>query len=165
MVRHETGKISFKDLELVSDVDDDGSGATGLEGSFKMFTHTIQNWDPEDEILKAFRLLVDHETGEISFKNLELFSDVEDDGSGTTGLEVSFKMFTHKILNRDPEDEILKAFCLWVDNETGRISFKNLKLISDVDDDGSGTTSVPIQTPPRPSYRHWPPEKPVAAGR
>ena len=33
-------------------------------------------------------------------------------------------MMTHKILNRDPKDEILKAFRLFDDDETGRISFK-----------------------------------------
>ena len=92
--------------------------------------------------MKAIRLLDDDETGKISFKNLELISDVDNDGSGTTGLEVSFKMFTHKILNRDPKDEILKAFRLLDDDETGKISFKNLKLISDVDDDGSGTIGL-----------------------
>ena len=48
-------------------------------------------------------------------------------------------MITHKILNRDPKDVILKAFRLLDDDETGKISFKNLKLISDVDVDGSGT--------------------------
>ena len=29
------------------------------------------------------------------------------------------KMMTHKILNRDPKDEILKAFRLFDDDETG----------------------------------------------
>ena len=77
-----------------------------------MNTHRILNRDSKDEILKAFRLLDDHETGRISFKYLKLISDVDDDGSGTTGLEVSFKMITRKILNRDPKDEILKAFRL-----------------------------------------------------
>ena len=108
--------------------------------SFKMITHKILNRDPEDEILKAFRLLDDDDTGKISFKNLKLISDVDDDGSTTTGLEVSFKRFTHKILNRDPKDEIPKAFRLLGDDETGKISFKNLKLFSDVHDDGSSTT-------------------------
>ena len=72
-----------------SDVDDDGSGTVGLEVSFKLFTPKILNWDPKDEILKAFRLLGDDETGKISFRNFKLISDVDDDGSGTTGLQVS----------------------------------------------------------------------------
>ena len=60
-------------------------------------------------------------TGKISFKDLKLISDLDDDGSGTTGLEVSFKMFTHKILNRDPKDEILKALRPVDNGETGNI--------------------------------------------
>jgi len=37
---------------------------------------------------------------------------------------------THKILNRDPKDEILKAFRLFDDDETGKSSFKNLKRVA-----------------------------------
>ena len=36
---------------------------------------------------------------------------------------------TFKILNRDPKDEILKAFRLFDDDETGKISFKSLKRV------------------------------------
>merc|ERR1712222_7986 len=57
-------------------------------------------------------------------------SDVDDDGSGTIGYEEFLKMMTHKILNRDPKDEILKAFRLFDDDETGKISFKNLKRVA-----------------------------------
>ena len=49
-----------------------------------------------------------------------IISDVDDDGSGTT----------HKILNRDPKDEILKPFRLFDDDETSKISFKNLKRVA-----------------------------------
>ena len=56
-----------------------------------------------------------------------MISDVVDDGSGTIEYEEFLEMMTHKILNRDPTDKILKAFRLFEDDETGEISFKNLK--------------------------------------
>ena len=61
-----------------------------------ILTHKILNRDPKDEILKAFRLVDDGETGKISIKNLKLIPDVDDDGGGTIGLEVSFKIITQK---------------------------------------------------------------------
>ena len=104
-----------------------------------MITHKILNRDPKDVILKAFRLLDDDETGKISFKNLKLISDIDDVGSGTICFGEFFKMITHKILTRDPKDVILKAFRLLDDHETGKTSFKYLKLISGVGVDSSGT--------------------------
>jgi len=58
------------------------------------------------------------------------WGEIDDDGSGTIGYEEFLKMMTHKILNRDPKDEILKAFRLFDDDETGKISFKNLKRVA-----------------------------------
>ena len=86
-----------------------------------MLTHKILNRDPENEVLKAFRLFGDDVTCKISFTKVQLISDVDDDGSVTAGSEVSFKLFTHKILNWDPKDEILKAFRLLGDDVTGKI--------------------------------------------
>merc|ERR1719379_649261 len=63
-------------------------------------------------------------------KSKKMISDVDDDGSGTIGYPEFLKMMTHKILNRDPKDEILKAFRLFDDDETGKISFKNLKRVA-----------------------------------
>merc|ERR1719275_320756 len=63
-------------------------------------------------------------------RSKKMISDVDDDGSGTIGYEEFLKMMTHKILNRDPKDEILKAFRLFDDDETGKISFKNLKRVA-----------------------------------
>ena len=73
-------------------------------------------------------------------------------------------MMSQKILNRDPKDEILKAFRLFDDDETGKISFKNLKrvakelgermtdeelqeMIDEADRDGDG------EVPPRRMHR------------
>ena len=117
----QAGKISFKNLKLISDADDVGSGTIGFEEFFKMMTHKIMNRDPKGVILKACCLLDDDETGKISFKNLKLISDVHVDGSGNFGFQEFFKMMTHQILNRDPTDEILKAFHLLDDDETGYI--------------------------------------------
>ena len=52
--------------------------------------------------MKAFRLLDDHGTD-----------------SGTIVFEEFFKIMTHKILNQDTEDGILKAVRLLVDHKTG----------------------------------------------
>eukprot|EP00811_Abedinium_folium_P024474 NODE_34397_length_258_cov_5.755725.p3 GENE.NODE_34397_length_258_cov_5.755725~~NODE_34397_length_258_cov_5.755725.p3 ORF type:complete len:81 (+),score=36.55 NODE_34397_length_258_cov_5.755725:3-245(+) len=37
---------------------------------------------------------------------------------------------TFKILNRDPKEEILKAFKLFDDDNTKKISFRNLKRVA-----------------------------------
>merc|ERR1712224_773085 len=75
----------------------------------------------------------------------KMISDVDDDGSGTIEFNEFLQMMSQKILNRDPKDEILKAW-LFDDDETGKISFKNLKrvakelgeMIDEADRDGDG---------------------------
>jgi len=57
-------------------------------------------------------------------------SDVDDSGSGTIGHQECLKMMAHKILNRDPNDEILKAFHLFDDDETGKHPSKHLKRVA-----------------------------------
>merc|ERR1712187_1103809 len=91
--------------------------------------------EQKQEIKEAFDLFDTDGSGEIDSKELKeemqkMISDVDDAGSGTIGYEEFVKMMTHKILNRDPKDEILKAFRLFDDEETGKISFKNLKRVA-----------------------------------
>jgi len=56
-----------------------------------------------------------------------MISDVDGDGFGTIGYEEFRKMMMRKNRSHNREDEILKAFCLFHDDETSEISFKNSK--------------------------------------
>ncbi|CAK0868461.1 unnamed protein product [Prorocentrum cordatum] len=107
----------------------------------------VSHEEQKQDIKEAFDLFDTDGSGEIDSKELKvamralgfepkkgelqnMISDVDDDGSGTIGYEEFFKMMTHKILNRDPKGEILKAFRLFDDDETGKISFKNLERVA-----------------------------------
>merc|ERR1719245_2356113 len=77
----------------------------------------------------------------------KMVRDVDDDGSGSVDYPEFLDMMAHKILNRDPVEEINKAFKLFDDANTGRVSFKNLKrvakelgerLTDEADRDGDG---------------------------
>merc|ERR1711959_157020 len=60
----------------------------------------------------------------------KMISEVDDDGSGEIGFPEFLQMMTQKILNKDPKDDMLKAFRLFDDDQTGTVSFKNLKRVS-----------------------------------
>ena len=103
--------------------------------------------EQKQEIKEAFDFFDTDGPGEIDFKELKaamralgfepkkeeiqkMISDIDDDGSGTIGSEEFLKMMTFKILNRDPKEELLQAFRLFDDDESGWISFINLKRVA-----------------------------------
>jgi centrin-1 len=51
------------------------------------------------------------------------------DGSGTIDFPEFLQMMTAKMGDRDSKEEILKAFRLFDDDETGKISLKNLRRV------------------------------------
>lgn len=59
-----------------------------------------------------------------------MIADIDKDGSGTIDFEEFLSMMTSKMGERDSREEILKAFRLFDDDNTGKISFKNLKRVA-----------------------------------
>merc|ERR1712149_53054 len=84
---------------------------------------------------------------------------VDDDGDGEMDYDDFERMMERKILDKDQKDDLLKAFKLIDDDQTGKISLKNLKrvakelgetmtddelmeVITESDKDGDGELSV-----------------------
>merc|ERR1711865_980046 len=108
---------------------------------------TCLDENEKQEIKEAFDLFDTDGSGNIDIKELtvamkalgcepkpgeieKMISDVDDDGGGEIGFDEFLKMMTHKILNKDPKDDMLKAFKLFDDDQTGSVSFKNLKRVA-----------------------------------
>ena len=60
----------------------------------------------------------------------KMIADVDKDGSGVIDFPEFLDMMTQKMAERDPREEMLKAFRLFDDDETGKISFRNLKRVA-----------------------------------
>mmetsp|Transcript_18514 Transcript_18514/g.41941 ORF Transcript_18514/g.41941 Transcript_18514/m.41941 type:complete len:159 (-) Transcript_18514:95-571(-) len=102
----------------------------------------------KNEIKAAFDLFDTDGSGDIDAKELhvamrtlgfeaskdeiaKMIADVDDDGSGEIEFEEFLKMMTIKMLNQDPKEEMTKIFNFFDEDKTGRISFANLRKISD----------------------------------
>ncbi|KAI8114414.1 hypothetical protein M9434_002538 [Picochlorum sp. BPE23] len=103
--------------------------------------------EQRQEIREAFDLFDTDGSGSIDAKELKvamralgfepmkeevkkMISDVDTDGSGTIGFDDFMALMTAKMAERDPREEIMKAFRLFDDDETGKITFKNLKRVA-----------------------------------
>ncbi|XP_007551035.1 caltractin [Poecilia latipinna] len=103
--------------------------------------------EQKQEIKEAFDLFDTDGTGTIDIKELKvamralgfepkkeeikkMVSDIVKDGSGTIDFDDFLSMMTQKMNEKDSKEEILKAFRLFDDDCTGKISFKNLKRVA-----------------------------------
>merc|ERR1711937_62184 len=101
----------------------------------------------KQEIKEAFDLFDVDGSGNIDLKELtiamkalgcepkpgeieKMIAEVDDDGGGEIGFDEFLKMMTHKILNKDPKEDMLKAFRLIEPESTGFVTFKNLKRVA-----------------------------------
>merc|ERR1712139_600471 len=108
-----------------------------IKEAFDLFdTDGSGNIDVKELTVAMKALGCDPKPGEIE----KMIGEVDDDGSGEIGYPEFLLMMTNKILNKDPKDDMLKAFRLFDDDQTGSVTFKNLKRVAKetgqlVDDD------------------------------
>ncbi|KAH7830138.1 Centrin [Monocercomonoides exilis] len=103
--------------------------------------------EQRQEIREAFDLFDTDGSGTIDAKELKvamralgfepkkdevkrMIAEIDKDGTGTIDFNSFLEMMTIKMAERDPREEILKAFRLFDDDNTGKISFKNLKRVA-----------------------------------
>jgi len=60
----------------------------------------------------------------------KMISDIDKDGDGTIDFDEFMMMMTAKMAEKDSREEIIKAFRLFDDDQTGKITFKNLKRVA-----------------------------------
>merc|ERR1740130_459050 len=105
------------------------------------------NEQQKNEIREAFDLFDTDGSGAIDAKELKvamralgfepkkeeikkMVGDMDKDGDGTVDFDEFMILMTGKMGGADAKDEILKAFKLFDDDETGRISFHNLERVA-----------------------------------
>ncbi|KAM6219483.1 centrin-1 [Rhynchocyon petersi] len=60
----------------------------------------------------------------------KMIADVDKEGTGRISFNDFLAVMTQKMSEKDTKEEILKAFKLFDDDETGKISLKNLKRVA-----------------------------------
>ena len=60
----------------------------------------------------------------------KMIADIDRDGSGTIDFPEFLEMMSSKMAERDPREEMMKAFRLFDDDDTGKISFHNLRRVA-----------------------------------
>merc|ERR1712038_2065192 len=103
--------------------------------------------EQKEEIREAFDLFDTDGSGTIDAKELKvamralgfepkkeeikkMIADIDKDGSGTIDFNEFLEMMTTKMSEKDSREEILKAFRLFDDDETGFITLKNLRRVA-----------------------------------
>ncbi|GLH02218.1 hypothetical protein R5R35_006874 [Gryllus longicercus] len=99
------------------------------------------------DMKEAFELFDTEGKGQIDIKELKvamralgfepkkeeikrMVAEIDKDNTGILTFDDFCKLMSEKMAEKDSREEIMKAFRLFDDDETGKISFKNLKRVS-----------------------------------
>ena len=116
-------------------------------GLAKKSKRTELTEEQKQEIKEAFDLFDTDGSGTIDAKELKvamralgfepkkeeirkMIAEADKNGAGVIEFPDFLDMMTVKMAERDPREEMLKAFRLFDDDTTGKISFKNLKRVA-----------------------------------
>lgn len=103
--------------------------------------------DQKLELREAFELFDADKTGSIDLHELKVLMralgfdvkkadivkmvhDVDPNNTGSVDYPQFLEIMTERYAERNPEEEILKAFQLFDDDHTGRVSLKNMKRVA-----------------------------------
>merc|ERR1712023_256010 len=123
-----------------------GRGSGAAKGAKKPGKSELTE-EQKQEIREAFDLFDTDGSGAIDAKELKvamralgfvpkkdeirkMSSDIDKDGDGTIDFDEFMMMMTAKMAEKDSREEIIKAFRLFDDDQTGKITFKNLKRVA-----------------------------------
>eukprot|EP00918_Siedleckia_nematoides_P055068 GHVU01120130.1.p1 GENE.GHVU01120130.1~~GHVU01120130.1.p1 ORF type:complete len:174 (+),score=37.80 GHVU01120130.1:77-598(+) len=120
-------------------------GAVGPRGRRRGRTELPE--EQKQEIKEAFDLFDADKTGRIDYHELkvalralgfetnkaqvlEVMKEYDKNSTGSIDYNDFLDIMTQKINDRDPNEEIMKAFKLFDDDNTGKISLKNLRRVA-----------------------------------
>ena len=97
-----------------------------IREAFDLFDSDRSGYVDAEEIKVAMRALgVEPKDSEIQ----KMISEVDADGNGQIEFDEFNKMMTNAILNRDPKDDLRKAFKLICTDNSGKIGLRHLKQV------------------------------------
>merc|ERR1712216_609559 len=84
-----------------------------------------------EEIREAFNLFDADNSGAIDVRELKkMISDIDNDGNGAIEFGEFLEMMTGKMGEKDTREDIEKVFKLFDDDNTGKISLRNLRRVA-----------------------------------
>ncbi|NXC35285.1 CETN1 protein, partial [Campylorhamphus procurvoides] len=100
--------------QIISDIDKEGTGRISFDDFLAVMTQKMAEKDSKEEILKAFKLFDDDDTGKISLENLRRVA--KELGENLTDEELQQMIYQ---ADRNGDGEVDEQDFLWIMKKTG----------------------------------------------